>query len=168
MGTTHAVWLNCKGDSGARTDNSHKVRRVFGQAAGATYVHCTEDSSGEDSRPPNGGGEELWIQYVDENSGIPYFHKVGTNETQWATPKQFLVHPSVLEFIHSAASEHSGGNLSSLNNDALKVKEVLKAIRPPSRQSKSPAPPKSPPTAVSPTGRRAMREEEKISPISAF
>mmetsp|Transcript_31368 Transcript_31368/g.76522 ORF Transcript_31368/g.76522 Transcript_31368/m.76522 type:complete len:120 (-) Transcript_31368:370-729(-) len=56
--------------------------------------------------PSSGNGnatldDDIWIQYVDLNSGVPYFHNVRTKETSWEQPTQhFLVHPSVIDFIH--------------------------------------------------------------------
>eukprot|EP00471_Norrisiella_sphaerica_P006949 CAMPEP_0184491024 /NCGR_PEP_ID=MMETSP0113_2-20130426/19449_1 /TAXON_ID=91329 /ORGANISM="Norrisiella sphaerica, Strain BC52" /LENGTH=375 /DNA_ID=CAMNT_0026875197 /DNA_START=143 /DNA_END=1270 /DNA_ORIENTATION=- len=49
--------------------------------------------------------EDLWIQYVDAESGVPYYHNLTSLETSWDTPEAFLVHPSVIDWIQEAEPE---------------------------------------------------------------
>mmetsp|Transcript_20181 Transcript_20181/g.28407 ORF Transcript_20181/g.28407 Transcript_20181/m.28407 type:complete len:138 (+) Transcript_20181:352-765(+) len=50
----------------------------------------------------NADSSNLWVQYVDQHSGIPYFYNVYTSETRWEKPDvQYLVHPSVLDYIRA-------------------------------------------------------------------
>jgi len=48
-----------------------------------------------------------WIQYCDEKSGVPYFHNVQTGETTWEAPHQFLVHPSVIDWMQEQDKDGS-------------------------------------------------------------
>mmetsp|Transcript_40518 Transcript_40518/g.65862 ORF Transcript_40518/g.65862 Transcript_40518/m.65862 type:complete len:126 (-) Transcript_40518:251-628(-) len=50
----------------------------------------------------NADTTNLWVQYVDQHSGIPYFYNVYTSETSWEKPDvQYLIHPSVLDYIRA-------------------------------------------------------------------
>mmetsp|Transcript_13773 Transcript_13773/g.21994 ORF Transcript_13773/g.21994 Transcript_13773/m.21994 type:complete len:439 (-) Transcript_13773:368-1684(-) len=51
--------------------------------------------------------EELWIQYVEQTSGVPYYHNLTTFETSWEAPENFLVHPSVIDWIQDASPQEA-------------------------------------------------------------
>mmetsp|Transcript_10061 Transcript_10061/g.24770 ORF Transcript_10061/g.24770 Transcript_10061/m.24770 type:complete len:159 (-) Transcript_10061:1087-1563(-) len=75
--------------------------------------------------------EDIWIQYVDHNSGIPYFHNLQTMETSWEPPDvQYLVHPSVIDWIHNAEPSNLRGKksekaLSYRKHDNLRMEQAL-------------------------------------------
>mmetsp|Transcript_5136 Transcript_5136/g.7571 ORF Transcript_5136/g.7571 Transcript_5136/m.7571 type:complete len:177 (+) Transcript_5136:70-600(+) len=48
--------------------------------------------------------DDLWIQFIDETTGIPYYHNAHSNETAWKAPDQYLVHPSVVDYIAEAVN----------------------------------------------------------------
>eukprot|EP00954_Amorphochlora_amoebiformis_P012783 1001038-Amorphochlora_amoeboformis.AAC.2 len=46
--------------------------------------------------------DHLWIQYIDEERGIPYFHNISSLETTWQPPEHYLVHPSVVDYVQES------------------------------------------------------------------
>uniref|UniRef100_A0A7S3YER4 WW domain-containing protein n=1 Tax=Lotharella globosa TaxID=91324 RepID=A0A7S3YER4_9EUKA len=67
-------------------------------APARSWESTTVPSENNSSQLP----EETLIQFVDEKRGLPYYYDLKTGETTWETPDQFLVHPSVVEWMEGA------------------------------------------------------------------
>uniref|UniRef100_A0A7S0DEU5 FHA domain-containing protein n=1 Tax=Amorphochlora amoebiformis TaxID=1561963 RepID=A0A7S0DEU5_9EUKA len=67
-------------------------------------VEARREASGDSV---GSGSEHLWIQYMDEERGVPYFHNAKTNETTWEAPKHYLVHPSAVDYVQAGAGDQN-------------------------------------------------------------